>query len=184
MLFLPQFTCDFYENKQDPSGVGSLFRRSDTKEDKEPRAEAGLNAKTVEAGVSLVPRPASIVWAPGTGIQANQLGYEASTHRYDKNRIEVLRMVLAACCDPLFSPADEYNPLASRWLAVATAADAPNAVCLFYSLLNTIWTFDPTQGVYSSIRFMHKLVELSVQVACVLLDCGLPGHPACPRPKW
>ena len=84
--------------------------------------------------------------------------------------------MLAACCDPLFSPADEYNPLASRWLAVATAADAPNSVCLFYSLLNTILTFDPTQGVYSyGFSDSHtKLVELSAQVMCVLLDCGLP----------
>ena len=179
MLFLPQFTCDFYENKQDPSGVGAFFRRSETKEDKELRAEAGLGAKTVEAGVSLVPRPASIVWAAGAGIQPNQLGNEAATRKYDKNRIEVLRMMLASCCDPLFSPADEYNPLASRWLAVATAADAPNAVCLFYSLLNTILTFDPTQSAYSSgFSDSHvKLVELSSQVMCVLLDCGLPGHP-------
>jgi hypothetical protein len=179
MLFLPQFTCDFYEDKKDPTGVSAFFRRTDTKEDKDLRAEAGLDAKTVDAGVSLVPRPASIVWAPGTGIQANQLGYDASTRKYDKNRIEVLRLMLAACCDPLFSPADEYNPLASRWLAVGTAADAPNAVCLFYSLVNTILTFDPTQGVYSSgFSDSHiKLVELSAQVLCVLLDCGLPGHP-------
>ena len=181
MLFLPQFTCDFYENKQDPSVTASFFaRRSDTKEDKELRSEAGLRAKTVEAGVSLVPRPASIVWAPGTGVHASQLGFDSSSRKYDKNRIEVLRLMLAACCDPLFSPADEYNPLASRWLAVATAADAPNAVCLFYSLLNTILSFDPAHGVPYSSGFSDshvKLVELSAQVLCVLLDCGLPGSP-------
>jgi hypothetical protein len=183
MLFLPQFTCDFYENKQDPSAsaAGSFFtRRSETKEDKELRSEAGLRAKTVEAGVSLAPRPSTIVWAPGTGVQAGQLGTDASTRKYDKNRIEVLRFILAACCDPLFSPADEYNPLASRWLAVATAADAPNAVCLFYSLLNTILSFDPAHGVPYTSGFSDshvKLVELSAQVLCVLLDCGLPGSP-------
>lgn len=179
MLFLPQFTCDFYENKNDapPSqgGMAGFFRRSDTKEDKELRAEAGLDAKTVESGVSLVPRPASIVWASGSGILASQMGYDGSTRKYDKNRIEVLRLLLAACCDPLFSPADEYNPLASRWLAVATAADAPNAVCLFYSLLNTVLTFDPANVGFSDSHI--KLVELSAQVLCVLLDCGLPGNP-------
>ena len=88
--------------------------------------------------------------------------------------------MLASCCDPLFSPADEYNPLASRWLAVATAADAPNAICLFYSLLNTILSYDP-RGVATMSGFSEghhvKLVELSVQVLCVLLDCGLPGSP-------
>lgn len=172
MLFLPQFTCDFYEEKKDGN---SFFRRSDTKEDKELRAEAGLNAKTVENGVTLVPRPTSILWAAGTGVQ--ELGHDANTRKYDKNRIEVLRLMLSACCDPLFSPADEYNPLASRWLAVATAADAPNSVCLFYSLINTILTFDPSQG-YSGFSDSHiKLVELSAQLLCVLLDCGLPGNP-------
>lgn len=191
MLFLPQFTCDFYENKIDQpmspgssstkanggSGGGRFFRRSDTKEDRELRSTVvGLDqAKLVEAGVGLVPRPASIVWASGSGINPNQLGYDGTTRKYDKNRIEVLRLLLSACCDPLFSPADEYNPLASRWLAVATAADAPNAVCLFYSLLNTVLTFDPANVGFSDSHI--KLVELSAQVLCVLLDCGLPGNP-------
>jgi len=196
MLFLPQFTCDFYENKIDnaassassssPSSKGgkgagggapNAFRRSDTKEDRELRSTVhGLDQiKIVEAGVSLVPRPSSIVWASGSGISPNQLGYDGTTRKYDKNRIEVLRLLLAACCDPLFSPADEYNPLASRWLAVATAADAPNAVCLFYSLLNTVLTFDPANVGFSDSHI--KLVELSAQVLCVLLDCGLPGNP-------
>mmetsp|Transcript_34136 Transcript_34136/g.80336 ORF Transcript_34136/g.80336 Transcript_34136/m.80336 type:complete len:799 (-) Transcript_34136:211-2607(-) len=179
MLFLPQFTCDFYENKIDSEHHCS-FRRPESKEDKELRnAVPGLqNAKTVEAGVSLVPRPSSIVWASGSGIKAEHLngGYDASsTRKYDKNRIEVLRLLLSACCDPLFSPADEYNPIASRWLAVATAADAPNAVCLFYSLLNTVLTFDPTNVGFSDSHI--KLVELSAQVLAVLLDCGLPGNP-------
>jgi hypothetical protein len=192
MLFLPQFTCDFYENKIDTGSSGSsptnnknkkdgskpnAFRRSDTKEDRELRSTVhGLDQiKIVEVGVSLVPRPSSIVWASGSGIHPNQLGYDGTTRKYDKNRIEVLRLLLAACCDPLFSPADEYNPLASRWLAVATAADAPNAVCLFYSLLNTVLTFDPANVGFSDSHI--KLVELSAQVLCVLLDCGLPGNP-------
>ncbi len=72
----------------------------------------------------------------GWGVTAADMGFDASTRKYDKNRVEVLRLLLAASCDPLFSPADEYNPLASRWLAVATAADAPNSICLFFSPLN------------------------------------------------
>jgi len=184
MLFLPQFTCDFYENKADTDGPGGnpalSFRRSDTKEDRELRSSVqGLHqAKTIEAGVSLVPRPSSIVWASGSGVKPEHVSgmFDASsTRKYDKNRIEVLRLLLSACCDPLFSPADEYNPIASRWLAVATAADAPNAVCLFYSLLNTVLTFDPANVGFSDSHI--KLVELSAQVLGVLLDCGLPGNP-------
>jgi len=175
MLFLPQFTCDFYE---DASMKPNPKDRKD-RDDKDLRAEAGLREKTVEWGVSLEATPASIVWAPGAGVTPEDMGYDVSTRKYDKNRIEVLRLLLAACCDPLFSPADEYNPLASRWLAVATAADAPNAICLFYSLLNTIVHYDP-RAMPVATGFSEgnhvKLVELSAQVLCVLLDCGLPGH--------
>jgi hypothetical protein len=174
MLFLPQFTCEFHESKE--SGASGFVRGSEDKEDMDVRAEAGLHPKTVENGVSLVPRPASIVWAAGAGINKNQVGSESASRKFDKNRIEVLRLMLAACCDPLFSPADEYNPLASRWLSVATAADAPNASCLFYSLLNTVISFDPSQGLGLSDTQV-QLVELSTQVLVVLLDCGLPGNP-------
>ncbi len=101
--------------------------------------------------------------------------------KFDKNRVEVLRLLLSACCDPLFSQAEDYNPLASRWLSVATAADAPNAICLFYSLLNTIITYDPKHGIsgaFAGPEETHsKVLGLSSQLLCVLLDCGLPGNP-------
>lgn len=180
MLFLPQFTCDFYEDSEKSK---IWFEERQTKEDRERRTDAGLGqVRYTDSGISLLPHPTSIIWAPGAGVSANQLGFDAGTRKYDKNRIEVLRLLLASCCDPLFSPADEYNPLASRWLAVAVAADAPNVICLFYSLLNTVLSYDPNgSGVpYSSslASTQHiKLVELSAQILCVLLDCGLPGSP-------
>lgn len=180
MLFLPQFTCDFYEDSSLTAHQRTRKEALESKDDRELKLEAGLKERRVEWGVSLEAAPASIVWAPGAGVTASEMGFDASTRKYDKNRIEILRLVLAACCDPLFSPADEYNPLASRWLAVATAADAPNAICLFYSLLNTIVNYDartlPVTTGFSEGNHV-RLVELSAQVLCVLLDCGLPGNP-------
>jgi hypothetical protein len=177
MLFLPQFTCDFYEDSSD-NPVRPLKQLS--KEDQELRLEAGLKDKQVEWGVLLVPSPTTIIWAPGVGVTSSELGSDSVTRKYDKNRVEVLRLLLSALCDPLFSPADEYNPLASRWLAVATAADAPNSVCLFYSLLNTVLSYDP-RAIPVATGFSEgnhvKLMELSAQVLCVLLDCGMPGNP-------
>lgn len=67
----------------------------------------------------------------------------------------------------------------SRFLAVATAADAPNAVVLFYSLLNTIFNYEPKAGLgnpFVSSTF-SRVVSLSSQLLCVLLDCGIPGNP-------
>lgn len=180
MLFLPQFTCDFYEDASLKKHTGKRVEQFETKEDRDLKADAGLREKKVEWGVPLVPTPTSIVWTPGTGVTAADMGFDATTRKYDKNRVELLRLLLAASCDPLYSPADEYNPLASRWLAVATAADAPNAICLFYSLLNTILSYDPrTMPVTTGFSQGNhvKLVELSVQVLAVLLDCGLPGSP-------
>lgn len=178
MLFLPQFTCDFYEDSSIKKAVKP--QPKETKEDRELKQEAGLREKQVEWGVPLDATPTSIIWAAGAGVTAAEMGFDASTRKYDKNRVEVLRLMLTASCDPLFSPADEYNPLASRWLAVATAADAPNSICLFYSLLNTIVGYDP-RTIPVATGFSEgnhvKLVELSAQVLCVLLDCGLPGNP-------
>eukprot|EP00580_Thalassiosira_gravida_P016902 CAMPEP_0201662456 /NCGR_PEP_ID=MMETSP0494-20130426/4532_1 /ASSEMBLY_ACC=CAM_ASM_000839 /TAXON_ID=420259 /ORGANISM="Thalassiosira gravida, Strain GMp14c1" /LENGTH=1029 /DNA_ID=CAMNT_0048140817 /DNA_START=180 /DNA_END=3269 /DNA_ORIENTATION=+ len=255
MLFLPQFTCEFYEEESDPpdylSDDDSLLSDDgnnanananpsdsdgedeagrDRRLDRDARADAGLGRpRRVARGMPLAPRPAGIVWAPGVGFapdgrclaginrryasaEANaKFGSRAAaaraaaraaratprkvnpeaayTRKYDKNRIEVLRLLLAACSDPLFSPADEYNPLASRWMSVAVAADAPNAPCLFYSLLNTVISYDPHYGNFGNFaggvpyggNFSSdahvKLVELSAQVLCVLLDCGLSGDP-------
>ena len=200
MLFLPQFTCDFYEEDghagpSDTTGAASggaagqkalvlteAEKKKQEKNDRDAKADAGLVTKVADSGVSLTPAPSSIIWAAGAGVSPNELGYDGGTRKYDKNRVEILRLLLAACCDPLFAPADEYNPLASRWMAVAVAADAPNANCLFYSLLNTILSYDPNGiGVPYSSSFASdthvRLVELSAQLLCVLLDCGLPGNP-------
>ena len=142
MLFLPQFTCDFYEEDghtgpSDAAGTASgaaagqkaivlteAEKKKQEKNDRDAKADAGLITKVADSGVSLKPAPLSIIWAAGAGVSPNELGYDGGTRKYDKNRVEVLRLLLAACCDPLFAPADEYNPLASRWMAVAVAADA------------------------------------------------------------
>jgi len=230
MLFLPQFTCEFYEeddedeendSDDDESDVSfdeeddaedkdvAMEKKRAAKADKESQAEAGLGKpRRIRKGVRLTPHPAGIVWAPGVGFTNDgkcSIGNESSkyrrprsnksktvqnpeaayTRKYDKNRIEVLRLLLATCSDPLFSPADEYNPLASRWMSVAVAADAPNAPCLFYSLLNTVISYDPSNSSFGGVPYSSKLasdshvklVDLSAQVLCVLLDCGLPGDP-------
>ena len=247
MLFLPQFTCDFYEedgssndtldqsdtsdseddddldddeysnddSRQDDDDFSAPEeKRRMAKVDRETQIEAGLGKpRRIRKGIRLTPRPSGIVWAPGVGFSSDGKCYIGANHhqhryskssrksskkpspvlnpeaaytrKYDKNRIEVLRLLLAACSDPLFSPADEYNPLASRWMSVAVAADAPNAPCLFYSLLNTVVSYDPSNSSFGGVPYSSKfasdahvkLVELSAQVLCVLLDCGLSGDP-------
>ena len=232
MLFLPQFTCEYYDaegtsfddmvddsdsesdDETDGGETAAGEGAQQSQADREAQAEAGLGRpRRISRGIRLTPHPAGIVWAPGVGFTpdgrctigtggdgedsdaksrrnrpsssaagGNGSKSEAAyTRKYDRNRIEVLRLLLASCSDPLFAPADEYNPLASRWMSVVVAADAPNACCLFYSLLNTVISYDPAGHTSFGGKFVPdthvKLVELSVQVLCVLLDCGLSGDP-------
>ena len=166
MLFLPQFTCDYYEESEK--------KETPTTPNRTKPEKTHLKYKQINAGIPLRPSPTSIVWAAGAGVTSSDIP-DATSRKYDKNRIELLRLLLTASSDPLFGSAEEYNPLASRWLAVITAADAPNAICLFYSLLNTVLSYD-TRSSFSEGNHL-KLVEISAQVLCVLLDCGLPGTP-------
>ena len=157
LLFLPQFTCDFYENKQDPAGVAPIFRRSDTKEDKELRAEAGMNDKTVEASVSLVPRPASIVWSPGTCIQANQLGYDSSaelTFVFDLNKRFTKKLPTDL---PFFSGG--HNDLLAITLHKLVVNGAYKLVPLYSGFLTIICNISPYWRLMSLVAAV-KLVNL------------------------
>lgn len=91
---------------------------------------------TLDGGMERAP---SLLWSIREGSRAAAAKAAASARprkvnpeaaykrKYDKTRIDVLRLLLAACSDPLFSPADEYNPLAWRWMSVAVTAGVPNA---------------------------------------------------------
>lgn len=88
MLFLPQFTCDFFEEAEH-DGMGldaeegltsndiAAKRREEEKQEKEDlemRAEAGLGKTLlVEKGISLRPKPTSIIWAAGCSVTPNQV---------------------------------------------------------------------------------------------------------------
>ncbi|GMI36274.1 hypothetical protein TeGR_g2701, partial [Tetraparma gracilis] len=107
----------------------------------------------------------------------------AANSAYDKNRVEVLRLLLAVCSEQLFLPPAVPNapPPTMRWMAVACGADAPNASTLFFSLLNTVLSFDPVgigipYGGVVGTSVPKKLMELSAQVLVVLLDFGRRGQ--------
>lgn len=74
MLFLPQFTCDFYEESEDidDDSVSSKneSEKNQNKEDKAMALEVGLNeAQYAQHGIPLKPKPACILWAPGCGVK-------------------------------------------------------------------------------------------------------------------
>jgi hypothetical protein len=52
------------------------------------------------------------MWAPGVG--SNEKSVVSSTE-YDNNRIEVLRVMIAAFSDSLYQNPDTYDSCASLW---------------------------------------------------------------------
>ena len=58
--------------------------------------------------------------------------------------------MLAMLCEPLFQPADNFDPVRSMWLKSATAIDVPYASLLFYSLLNTVRHFTTDHRLWTT----------------------------------
>lgn len=77
----------------------------------------------------------ALMWAPGVGSTEKAV---VNSTQFDGNRVDVLRVMIAAFSDSLFQSADTYDSCASMWLEVATSADAPYAELIFYSLMNTV----------------------------------------------
>jgi hypothetical protein len=75
------------------------------------------------------------MWAPGVGSREKAV---VSSSQYDKNRIDILRLMISAFSDSLYQSPDRYDSCESLWLEVGTSADAPYAEIVFYSLINTV----------------------------------------------
>lgn len=118
--------------------------------------------------------PSRALWAPGLGgLDARP----AASLALDRNRAEVLRLLLAASCEPLYASAETFDPWKSRWLRAATARDAPNAKLLLYALLNCVCAYDPTglgvpYGGHLASDAPAEVVALAAQALVVLLDFG------------
>jgi len=65
-------------------------------------------------------------------------------------------------------------------MQVATASDCPNAAALFYSLVNTVFGFDPVGWVLplglTSTSISQRYLDGCIQVLAVLLDYGPPEY--------
>jgi len=80
----------------------------------------------------------ALMWAPGVGSREKSVAHST---QYDKNRIDVLRLMISSFCDALYQLPDRYDSCASLWLEVATSADAPYAEIGSYSLLFSTFSF-------------------------------------------
>ncbi|CEG48448.1 protein hid1 isoform x2 [Plasmopara halstedii] len=155
LLFLPEFTVSIHAYK----GYGEE-RRSTTR--------SGQSATT---GSLVFP---SLLWHSGVMYPDASVMNSSS---YDRNRKEVLALLLTCFSSILYQTAEKCNQWKDRFLEVATAPDCPFAPTLFYSLLNIVVSYDPVGwgvpyagSIVSDDR--ELLVDMSLQVFLVLLDFG------------
>jgi hypothetical protein len=88
-----------------------------------------------ESDVDTIEFKSALMWAPGVGSSEKTI---ATSSQFDGNRVDILRVMIAAFSDSLYQSAETYDPCKSLWLEVATSADAPYAEIVFYSLMNTV----------------------------------------------
>lgn len=88
MLFLPQFTCDFYEDEEldDGSTYSEDSYKNNTSSNHgngEIKAEIALKrTRYVQDGIQLKPKPACILWAPGCGVKKLKVSNTYSHYNY------------------------------------------------------------------------------------------------------
>lgn len=120
---------------------------------------------------------AALMWSPG--VWSNIAAVPAWSSRFDLNRIDILRVLIACLSDSLYQSPESFDPCGSYWLEVATSSDVPYADIVFSSLINTVLGYDPVGwGVpYTNLLAADTsklLMETSAQVLITLLDYGYP----------
>ncbi|KAI3379111.1 hypothetical protein SNEBB_011458 [Seison nebaliae] len=112
-----------------------------------------------------------LIWEPGIGF-AQHLPYKT---KYDLNRMEILKLILVASSDVIYRNARIIDSSEHQWISILTSYDNRHALPLFTSLVNTIFSYNPS-GV--GIPYNHllttntrePLVETCLQLLLVSLD--------------
>ena len=91
----------------------------------------------------------ALMWAPGVGSIEKSV---VTSTQYDRNRIDILRLMISAFCDSLYQNPDTYDSTSSLWLEVGTSVDAPYAEIIFYSLMNVVLGTTPVSLIDNIIH--------------------------------
>mmetsp|Transcript_19013 Transcript_19013/g.31170 ORF Transcript_19013/g.31170 Transcript_19013/m.31170 type:complete len:747 (-) Transcript_19013:439-2679(-) len=112
----------------------------------------------------------SLVWANGVHIHKASSSWSA----LDRNRVEVLRLLLVMGCQTLYFLPQDYSLPRNRWLEYLTCETFPHGKELFYSLLNVVVSYDPVGWgtPYNSLLTdtSEAVMNAAIQVLLVLLD--------------
>lgn len=115
----------------------------------------------------------TLLWAGGVGFPT--LHVMPSQPVWLSNRCELLRLLSVLCSGVLYAAPDAARPARSRFLDAATSPHCPFAPSLFFSLLNTVLSYDPVgMGVPYALSLVadrdEPLACLAAQTLLALLD--------------
>lgn len=117
------------------------------------------------------------IWEAGVGCSVSP----PSANKYDNNRVEILRFVLALCSDCLYTSSSLLPEEGSRFLTyITTQTDRRVAMAIFCSLLNTTMNYSPKWAVpYDHVLGAHGtnvLITYSLQLLETLLTYPVPEN--------
>ncbi|CAG2158346.1 unnamed protein product [Oppiella nova] len=110
------------------------------------------------------------IWENGVGF-TNPI---TTSSMYDKNRSELLRLLLTCFSTSMYMTANEAGHTPNRWIQYFTCVENRHALPLFTSLLNTVFSYDPTGYLpFNHLLFndsKEAVVEMALQILIVTLD--------------
>jgi hypothetical protein len=119
------------------------------------------------------------LWCFGIGISVK--GHEVIDNpMFDQHRTTVLHCLLVCFSQAIYRPQSEYASTPNPWLEAMVREPCSLGSTLFYSLLNTVYNFDPSGVVpYSYTAYpdtKEQLVDAALQLLLVLLDYRSPAQ--------
>lgn len=119
------------------------------------------------------------IWEAGVGFS------HPTTHnaQHDYNRIEILKLLLTSFSETVYlPPLPEHHFQQNMWISYFTSFKNQNALSIFTSLLNIIFSYDPVgYGLpYNYLMFTDSreaLVEICCQMLCVCLEFNVAQNP-------
>ncbi|KAI1288466.1 Protein HID1 [Halotydeus destructor] len=110
------------------------------------------------------------IWEPGVGF-TNQT---TSTAQFDRNRTEILRLLITCFSSSMYLTPNEAGHSPNKWIEFFTSSENRHALPLFTSLINTVFSYDPTGYLpFNHLLFTdtrEALVDVCVQILIVTLD--------------
>ena len=136
-------------------------------------------------GAAVVPDEANAVWPMllySGGVGFPKLAPPTST-AWTGPRLDVLRLLTALCCAPLYEPPVAGARSRSPFLAELTSTGCPFAPTTFYSLLNTILSYDPIGACARATAHAATLVRASDLQQPLPRATTAPFTPPAPPPS-